>query len=238
MLPALLHRFGLRLAHFSRIRRNHLTIQSRAWYPPSVPEPRTRVGGGVAEEGPLGIDDAIRRSEAALVKAVAEGDRHALGKLYDRYAGCLLAVGRRILGDRREAEDLLHDVFLEVWRQAGQFDSARGTVRAWLLMRMRSRSLDRRKSAGFSRVVSLEEQKEQLRATSDDTFAPDRSAVRRALAELPDDQRVVLELGYFEGLSSTEIAARIDTPVGTVKSRVAAALAKLRLGLQAHQDVK
>src|SRR6185436_426972 len=106
--------------------------------------------------------------------------------------------------------------FLEVWRQAAQFDPARGTVRAWLLMRMRSRSLDRKKSAGFSRVVALDESREEARATADDAFAPDRSAVRRALGELPEEQRVVLELGYFEGLSSTEIAAKIDVPVGTV----------------------
>jgi RNA polymerase sigma-70 factor (ECF subfamily) len=178
------------------------------------------------------VDDAAAQADAALVKAVAEGDRKALAQLYQRFAPSLLAVALRILGERREAEDLLHDVFLEVWRQAAQFDPARGTVRAWLLMRMRSRSLDRRKSAGFSRVVSLEDQ-DDVRATAgeDDALAPDRSAVRRALGELPEDQRVVLELGYFEGLSSTEIAARINVPVGTVKSRVAAALAKLRLGM-------
>ena len=175
------------------------------------------------------MDEAAARADAALVKAVADGDRKALAQLYNRFAPSLMAVAQRILGDRREAEDLLHDVFLEVWRQASQFDPARGTVRAWLLMRMRSRSLDRKKSAGFSRVVSLEANKEDVRAQSDDTFAPDRTAVRKALAELPEEQRVVLELGYFEGLSSTEIAAKIDVPVGTVKSRVAAALAKLRL---------
>jgi RNA polymerase sigma-70 factor (ECF subfamily) len=171
------------------------------------------------------------------VKAVAEGDRKALAQLYNRFAPSLMAVAQRILGERREAEDLLHDVFLEVWRQAAQFDPARGTVRGWLLMRMRSRSLDRKKSAGYSRAVPLDATREEARAapspspSGDDAFAHDRSAVRKALAELPEDQRVVLELGYFEGLSSTEIAARINVPVGTVKSRVAAALAKLRLGL-------
>ena len=169
--------------------------------------------------------------DAGLVKAIAAGDRKALAQLYGRFAPCMTALAQRILGERREAEDLLHDVFLEVWRQAAQFDPERGTVRAWLLMRMRSRSLDRRKSAGFSRVVSLEEQKDDVRAPAEDAFAADRNAVRRALAQLPDDQRQVLELGYFEGLSSTEIAARISVPVGTVKSRVAAALTKLRAGL-------
>jgi RNA polymerase sigma-70 factor (ECF subfamily) len=174
---------------------------------------------------------AAEQAEAAWVHAMAAGDRQALSRLYDRYAPSLLALAQRILGDRRESEDLLHDVFLEVWRQAAQFDAARGTVRAWLVMRMRSRALDRRKSAAFSRVVSLEGQREEARGSGDDTLGPDRAAVRRALAELPEDQRLVLELGYFEGLSSTEIAARIGVPVGTVKSRVAAALSKLRAGL-------
>ena len=205
-----------------------MTFRLFAWYFDSVPEP-TEEGGQRGERTPGEV--AAARADAELVAAVASGDRKALAALYQRFAPSLMAVGQRILGDRREAEDLLHDVFLEVWRQAAQFDAARGTVRAWLLMRMRSRSLDRRKSASFARVVSLEEQKEELRAVGDDTLAPDRNAVRRALAELPEEQRVVLELGYFEGLSSTEIAARVSVPVGTVKSRVAAALAKLRQGL-------
>jgi RNA polymerase sigma-70 factor (ECF subfamily) len=123
---------------------------------------------------------------------------------------------------------VLHDVFLEVWRAAADYDEARGSVRAWLIMRMRSRSLDRRKAAGFARVVSLDERGDTTRSNDDPSSQPDRDTVRRALADLPPEQRQVLELGYFEGLSSTEIATRIEAPVGTVKSRVAAALGKLR----------
>src|SRR5437879_1266503 len=93
--------------------------------------------------------------DVTLIQGAAAGDRQCLAALYDRYAPALLAIGRRILGDRREAEDLLHDVFLEVWRQAGDYDEARGTVRAWLLMRMRSRALDRRKAAAFSKRADL-----------------------------------------------------------------------------------
>ena len=206
----------LALTTCSRSLPNRLTIRAHAWYVSGVPDPTE---GGDAE----------------LVAAIAGGDRKALAALYQRFAPSLMAVGQRILCERREAEDLLHDVFLEVWRQAAQFDPARGTVRAWLLMRMRSRSLDRRKSAGFSRVVSLEEQRDEARASGDDTLAPDRNAVRKALADLPEEQRLVLELGYFEGLSSTEIATRLSVPVGTVKSRVAAGLAKLRIGLGGSQ---
>lgn len=173
-------------------------------------------------------------ADAELVRSVAKGDRAALAQLYDRFAPILLAVATRILGERREAEDLLHDVFLEVWRQAADYDAARGSVRAWIMIRLRSRALDRRKSAGVARSVPLdaaEHVDDREVGGEDPTFGPDRAAIRRALATLPEEQRTVLELGYFEGLSSSEIAARIEAPVGTVKSRVAAALAKLRAGM-------
>ena len=157
-------------------------------------------------------------------------------RLYDRYASALLAIGRRILGDRREAEDLLHDVFIEVWRQAGDYNEARGSVRAWLLMRMRSRALDRRKSAAFSKRADLPAPDAVVdvhgEGGEDPALGPDRQAVRRALEQLPAEQRQVLELGYFEGLSSSEIAERVRAPIGTVKSRVAAALSKLRAAVE------
>lgn len=172
--------------------------------------------------------------DARCIAAMIEGDRAALGALYDRYSTVMLAVAARILGERREAEDLVHDVLLEVWRQARDYDAGRGSVRAWILLRLRSRALDRKKSVGATRVTAVEPEKLDTHRDApaeDPSLAPDRTTVRRALAALPDEQRTVLELGYFEGLSSSEIAERIDAPVGTVKSRVAAALAKLRAGL-------
>ena len=178
------------------------------------------------------------RVEAAddieLVRAMARGDRDAFAQLYDRFSPLLMAVSMRVLGDRREAEDLIHDVFLEAWRQIADYDPARGTVRAWLLVRARSRALDRRKSAAVSRTIAVDPER-FLEAAADEpedaATAPDRTTVRRLLTELGDEQRAVLELGYFEGLSSAEIAERLGLPIGTVKSRVAAALAKLRAGL-------
>ncbi len=178
------------------------------------------------------------KGDVRLVTGAAAGDRDCLAALYDRYAATLLAIGRRILGDRREAEDLLHDVFIEVWRQAGDYDEGRGSVRAWLLMRMRSRALDRRKAAVFSRRADLPAPDSIAAALGDahggedPALGPDRQAVRRALAQLPAEQRQVLELGYFEGLSSSEIAERVSAPIGTVKSRVAAALIKLRAAVE------
>ena len=171
--------------------------------------------------------------DGALVAAIAAGDRDALARLYDRYAPTLLAVGQKMLGGRREAEDLVHDVFLEAWRRASGYDPARGTVRAWLLVRLRSRALDRHRAANGAPVPvgSMDQLEERAAEGEDPALAPDRAAVRRALETLSSEQRAVLELGYFHGLSSSEIALRTGTPIGTVKSRVATALARLRAGL-------
>jgi RNA polymerase sigma-70 factor (ECF subfamily) len=167
------------------------------------------------------------------VARVAGGDQTALGRLYDRYVATLLALARRMLGDAREAEDLVHDLFLEVWRQAGDYDGARGSVRAWILMRLRSRALDRRKSPRLARRSSLDDAPiASLESADDPSIAADRSRVRRALGGLPGEQRLVLELSYFEGLSSSEIAERETLPLGTVKSRLAAGMHKLRAALE------
>jgi RNA polymerase sigma-70 factor (ECF subfamily) len=164
-----------------------------------------------------------------LVAGAAQGDGGALATLYDKYSGQMLGLCVRILRDRREAEDVLHDVFIEVWRRAGDYDRRRGSVRSWLLMRTRSRALDRARSHGFSRSVPFDDSTASRRTAADDpSAAPDHARVHRALDELPLEQRRVIELGYFEGLSSSEIATRVGAPVGTVKSRVAAGLAKLR----------
>jgi len=184
--------------------------------------------------------------DASLVAAIAGGDKPALAELYDRYAPSLLGFGLRIMGERRESEDLLHDVFIEVWQKASDYDTARGSVRAWLFLRMRSRALDRRKSASFSRVDSLDsslagdgERANPANPIGDDPLcAPDRARVRLALDTLREEQRLVLHLGYFEGLSSSEIASQLQIPVGTVKSRVAAALDRLRFALGAGAKVE
>lgn len=171
---------------------------------------------------------ASDREDAALVLAIAAGDRDALAALYDRHAGALLGVGIRMLGQRREAEDLTHDVFLEVWRRAHGYDPARASVRSWLVLMMRSRCLDRRKSHAFARTGPLAHDARVAAASESPAALLDRARVAAALAALPERQREVLVLGYFEGLSSSEIAERLGAPIGTVKSRVAAALAALR----------
>jgi RNA polymerase sigma-70 factor (ECF subfamily) len=173
-------------------------------------------------------------SDESLVRAIANGDTRALAALYDRHAPLMLGLARRIVVGKPEAEDIVHDVFVESWRRAADYDESRGSVKAWLMLRTRSRAIDFRKSAGVSRTVPTGDG-DWLAALADprvaDTEAPDRSRLRQLLASLSDDQREVLLLGYFEGLSSSEIATRTGVPIGTVKSRVAAALAALRSAL-------
>jgi RNA polymerase sigma-70 factor (ECF subfamily) len=172
---------------------------------------------------------ADRIEDAELVAALVRGDRSAMAALYDRHAPLLMALAVRMLQDRAAAEELLHDVFLEAWHHARDYDVSRGTVRAWLLTRTRSRALDRRAArARQARVVeqaSLEQAPERV---SDGGVAFDAERVRREMASLPAELIEVLELAYFEGLSSSEIAGRLEIPTGTVKSRMARALAALR----------
>jgi len=173
------------------------------------------------------VDDA--ELDAELVARMAAGDRDAMSQLYTRHSPVMLGLALRIVRERREAEDLLHDVFLEAWRAAKDFDPKRGRVRTWLTIRMRSRALDHQKSARVSRNAGdagLDYVVDERERTS-----PDHARIRTALAELGADQRKVLELAYFEGLSCTEIAGRIAIPVGTVKSRIAAGLDRLRVGI-------
>lgn len=168
--------------------------------------------------------DAPDERDGALVSAAASGDRGALARLYDRHAATLLAVGQRMLGGRREAEDLVHDVFLTAWREAPRYDAARGTVKAWLLINLRAGALDRHRG-GFRTTQPLEAipRVEEIERRA--------AAVPAHLDALPSEQRRALELGYFEGLSPSEIARRTGAPVGTVRSRVATALALLRARL-------
>ncbi len=164
--------------------------------------------------------------DAALVAAMVAGDRSALAALYDRYAGQMLALAMRIVRDRREAEDLLHDVFLEVWRAAASFDPNRGRVRTWIAVRMRSRALDQQKSARVARNAG-DAGLDRVEALAP-APALDRGKVTAALGALSVEQRQIVELAYFDGMSCSEIAEQLHIPIGTVKSRAAAAMGRLR----------
>lgn len=171
-------------------------------------------------------------SDAELLRAVARGDESALATLYDRYAAILLGLLLRILHSRAEAEDVLQEVYLQVWRRASDFDEARGRAFTWLVTLARSRGIDRLRALGSrdrAANASAAEPSEQVGDASADALRSEQGEiVRDALAQLSEDQRTTLLLAYHEGLTQTEIAERLKQPLGTVKTRTRAGLQKLR----------
>jgi len=169
-------------------------------------------------------------TDQQLIERIAGGDRQALAALYDRYAPSLLGAGMRTLKLRRDAEDVLHDVFVEVWQQAGDYNPTRGSVKAWLFLRMRSRAIDRLRLSGGKETVLEGEMEDAMPShdAEDLSLEPDRRLVLRALSGLPTEQRIALELAYFGGLSGSQIAAQLNAPLGTIKTRLALGMSKLR----------
>ena len=180
---------------------------------------------------------AETRADVELLALIAGGDGRAVGALYDRYAQTLFPIALRIVRDRAEAEDVLHDAFVSVSERASQYSPERGTVIAWLVTLVRNLSIDRtrrreRRGSIARDVVAFEppaSHRDPERLTSE---ASEREKIRRALASLPEAQRQTLEVAFFEGLSYPEIAARENVPLGTIKSRAARALAALRTALE------
>jgi len=194
------------------------------------------IGAAVAETE-SGKGSAEAPDDAALVERARTGDRAAFGRLYDRFSPVLFGVASRFFRDRREADDLVHDVFLEAWQHIREYDPAKGSIRTWLLLRLRSRALDRIGRAESKRTRSLDEGGETVDVPlALATDAVDVIAVRRALEALGEDVRTVLELTYFEGLTAKEIAEQAGVPVGTVKSRLARGLAALGLALRGEGE--
>lgn len=173
-----------------------------------------------------------------LLARVAEGDREAFGRFYDSYAPLAFGVIRRILPQAGDAEDVLQEVFWEIWRLAPRYEPARGTPAAWVLTRARSRAIDRLRSLRRREEVGVEAidtaaAPSRTDHAADDPSArlPDRELVRGAMGTLVPAQREVVELAFFGGMTHTEIAARLSQPLGTVKTRMRTALKHMRAQL-------
>ena len=171
--------------------------------------------------------------DAALLARIADGDPDALGALYDRYGRVVFGVLYRLLGVPEAAEEVTQDAFHAVWRRAATYRADRGAVRTWLLAIARNAAIDWRRTKGkrIEREAAIDEAAELVEEirVDDRVIADLRAArVREAVAALPEEQRIVLSLAFWSGLSQTEIALRTATPLGTVKSRVRLGMAKLR----------
>ncbi|MEP6800750.1 MAG: sigma-70 family RNA polymerase sigma factor [Acidobacteriota bacterium] len=172
--------------------------------------------------------------DRALMTRIEAREADALSELYDRHSGRLMGLCQRILGDTGEAEEVLQEVFLWVWRSSATFDGSRGSVLAWLLVGTRSRAIDRVRTrrpavrAGLRSVETVPDTPSGEDVEADSVSREWEGLCRSAIAELPENQRRALELAYFDGLTHQEISERTGTPLGTVKTRVRLGLMKLR----------
>jgi RNA polymerase sigma-70 factor (ECF subfamily) len=177
--------------------------------------------------------DESERQDRELMNRIAVRDGSAFANLFEVHAPLTLGLIDRILGRRGEAEEVLQEVFLQVWMQADRYDGARSTPRGWILMLARSRALDR-----LRRRDSIRRREEAAGEEADETVSPvgterleDLDRKRRvdsALGVLSQDQRRCIELAFYEGLTHTQIADRLSAPLGTVKSRILLGMNKLR----------
>jgi RNA polymerase sigma-70 factor (ECF subfamily) len=179
--------------------------------------------------------------DPTLLARVVKGDQQAFSQLYDYSSTLLFTLAVRMLGNREEAAELLQDIYLEVWRKVSRYDVGRGTPIAWLITLTKSRAIDRlraRASRGYRATNSLEggtaaqvadPAPSPLETQADQEL---RTAIGAAVAGLPQSQQQAIELAYYEGLSHTEIATRLNQPLGTVKTRIKLGMSKLRESLK------
>ena len=190
----------------------------------------------------------------ALIARIAAGDRDAFSRFYDLLAPVAFGLINRVLRDPEAAAEVLQDVFWQVWREAAQYDPGRGSPEAWVVMRAKTRAIDRLRSmrrrdrtfvapvdesvayrAGRAAASGEASGYHDRPAENPAVAAEDRQLVQTALAQLPEPQRRVIELAFFEGLTQSEIAARLGEPLGTVKTRARLGLERLRGALRGER---
>jgi len=182
-------------------------------------------------------DTPALHDDGLLAQRIRSGDRVALGEVYDRHASVALAVALRIVADREQAEDLVHDAFVATWQKIDRFDPARGSLRSWIVTIVRNRAIDRLRGTRPSIEIGEADERSLLKSGPNPTWdgAVARlgaEQLRAALAELPEAQREAIELAYFGGRTYREIATLTGVPLGTATGRLRLALARLRELLQ------
>lgn len=181
------------------------------------------------------MDEVEEQYNVELIRRVAKGDDAAFASLYDRLSPVLYGMALRIMNDAGEAEDVLQDGFLYIWRQASAFDPGRGSAFAWAVMIVRNKAIDKlrvrqRGERLHERVTSFPElfSDRDEQSALEPVLRERQSEVRSALSEVSPEQRQALELSYFSGLTHEQIAARLGAPLGTVKARIRRGLLRLR----------
>ena len=185
------------------------------------------------------IRDANSEIDRRLVSDVAAGSADALGRLYDRHAPAAFGLARRIVTQPEAAEEVVQDVFAQIWRDARRYAEDRASVAGWIVMLTRTRAIDHLRARRARPDLGQGVPPESIPALSSRARDPEQAAVtteeaalvRTALETLPDGQRSLVDLAYYEGLTHSEIAERTGVPLGTVKTRLRAALATLRSAL-------
>jgi RNA polymerase sigma-70 factor (ECF subfamily) len=173
-------------------------------------------------------------NDGALISAVRSGKQDAMAQLYDRYSAVVYSVALRVLGDTGAAEDVLQEIFMQLWRNPGAFDASRGNLAPWLAVITRNRAVDllrkRRPQTEISEtIVSVEP---DLAAETDRGRVTEK--VCGVLKEMPAPQRQALEMAYFEGYSHSEISEKTGEPLGTIKTRIRSGLILLRKAVEAR----
>jgi len=181
-------------------------------------------------------------TDSALMTRIGERDDEALSVFYDRYSGLAFGLAYRMLRDRGQAEDVVQEAFLSVWRRASTFDARKGSPRGWLMSVVHNAAIDRRRGRFRHQQDEVDIEDHAWRLADDDVWDDvsrtlDREQVRAALAEIPKEQRETLELAYFGGLTQAEIAEQTGEPLGTVKSRARLGLRRLEGMLRAAYQI-
>jgi len=179
------------------------------------------------------VIDMTAGADRSALERMARGDHGGLAELYDRHSRVVYSLALRIVRDQRDAEEVVQDVFAQAWRQSGNYSAGRGSVIAWLMTLTKSRAVDRLRGRRARPDATAEVEPVDL---SDTSPLPDErlvstvqaASVRAALESLPLLQRIAIELAFYEGLTHTEIADRLEEPLGTVKTRIRQGLQKLR----------
>lgn len=189
----------------------------------------------------LSTGEIDAKADSDNLRGIADGEARALGEFYDRHAGASYALALRMLNDAADAEEVVQDVFVHVWRHARTYDGTRASARGWLLMMTRSRAIDRiRARQARPGTGPATSDPAGLARLADARPAPDRMLIdlesverlEAALGGLPEPMRVALDLAYYQGLTQSAIATQLGEPLGTIKTRMRTALTKLRAALR------